>query len=501
VRNKISVLFIIIIGSISTDVFGQQKSGLVGLLYDDVKLTRMSSVWHLEGVNSSEANWQTKHDFSAKWIGYIKAPISGEISFYGEADNEMQLVVDGKIVVNTWGEADKPEGIIKVKKERLYPITLLYRQINGSSYMRIFWSWKEHQKEIIHATALSYDKNNETEILKDFKSQINVDLSQLKFDIASIIDIHSPEDVTEKRNEVIEWLWGSNGFPFEKQPDNITEGIIDTDFVSLKNLKSINKLSVNMEFGLNSIIYHFIPERANGSAAIYHQGHRGKFALGFRTINAFLEKGYDVFAFSMPLLGMNNRPVVNFKRFGKMIIHSHNQMQYLTTTDGHPIKYFMEPVAAAVNYAQKFNFQKLIMIGISGGGWTTTLYSAIDPRITKSYPTAGSLPNYLRARDITNTGSLGDYEQGVPDIYRIANYLELYIMGSYGSGRRQLQILNEFDACCFRGTGFKSYLDIVKNRVESLGAGSYDIFLDSTHRLHQISPKALEIIFEDLENK
>ncbi len=124
----------------------------------------------------------------------------------------------------------------------------------------------------------------------------------------------------------------------------------------------------------------------------------------------------------------------------------------------------------------------------------------LDFKSSMSISVAGSLPYYLRARDMVSANPLGDYEQKVPEFYRIANYLELYIMGSYGDGRSQLQILNEFDACCFRGTGFRTYKDIVINWVQSLGAGSYDVFLDSTHRLHQISPKALEVIFEFLEN-
>jgi hypothetical protein len=174
-------------------------------------------------------------------------------------------------------------------------------------------------------------------------------------------------------------------------------------------------------------------------------------------------------------------------------------MAFLQPPQGNPIKYFLEPVAVVLNYAESFHYRRITMVGISGGGWTTTLCAAIDPRIVRSYPTAGTHPNYLRARDISNSGTLGDYEQQDPELYRIANYLELYIMGSVGEGRKQLQILNEFDACCFRGTGYTTYEPIVKGIIESIGPGSFEVFLDSTHRLHQISPRALEVIMQDLE--
>jgi hypothetical protein len=64
------------------------------------------------------------------------------------------------------------------------------------------------------------------------------------------------------------------------------------------------------------------------------------------------------------------------------------------------------------------------MIGLSGGGWTTTLYAAIDPRVRLSFPVAGTLPEYLRV------GRPGAREQFYPDLYKIANYLDLYVMGS-----------------------------------------------------------------------
>lgn len=344
------------------------------------------------------------------------------------------------------------------------------------------------------------DKDQQTQIPEKIKSASSLKTEQIDFDVASLININSPEEVIQKQQDIIKLFWGDAGFPIHKIPNNVTKGITDKDFEFLENLKQIDKLLVEMEFGLNSIIYHFIPTKAKGDAAIYHQGHGGKFLKGFQTINAFLKNGYDVYAMSMPLLGMNAKPVVDSQRFGKITIFKHSVMDFLLPEQGHPIKFFMEPVAAVVNYMQKFDYENLIMIGLSGGGWTTTLYAAIDPRIRISIPVAGSLPLYLRVQDISNSGSLGDYEQLVAELYSKVNYLELYVLGSIGQNRFQLQILNEFDACCFGGTGFKTYEHILKDKIESLGNGRYEVFLDSSHRLHQVSPLALEVIFEYLSD-
>ena len=50
------------------------------------------------------------------------------------------------------------------------------------------------------------------------------------------------------------------------------------------------------------------------------------------------------------------------------------------------------------------------MVGLSGGGWTTNLLSAIDDRIRYSFSVAGSMPIYYRLE-----ASMGDIEQFLPE--------------------------------------------------------------------------------------
>jgi hypothetical protein len=42
--------------------------------------------------------------------------------------------------------------------------------------------------------------------------------------------------------------------------------------------------------------------------------------------------------------------------------------------------------------AEALGYKHIVMAGLSGGGWTTTISAAIDPRITLSMPIAGSMP-------------------------------------------------------------------------------------------------------------
>ena len=46
---------------------------------------------------------------------------------------------------------------------------------------------------------------------------------------------------------------------------------------------------------------------------------------------------------------------------------------------------------------ENFDFDSYYMMGISGGGWTTVLYSAIDDRISQSYSVAGTYPIFMRS--------------------------------------------------------------------------------------------------------
>lgn len=171
-------------------------------------------------------------------------------------------------------------------------------------------------------------------------------------------------------------------------------------------------------------------------------------------------------------------------------------MKFLVPKNGHPIKYFIEPVVTALNYLENnFYYASVSMVGISGGGWTTTLAAAVDKRITKSFPVAGSYPIYLRSN---SSRDWGDYEQTAPELYSTMNYLELYVLGGQGKNRKQLQILNKYDSCCFAGTKWETYRDVVRSRIHHLGAGEFDLFLDDSHQEHLVSNLAMSQILNEL---
>ena len=322
-----------------------------------------------------------------------------------------------------------------------------------------------------------------------FVNQVNVD---------SLIKIDSKSDIDQKRDFLTEFFWDVGSFQRikDKSPSpEVETDISDSNYKDFQNLKRIDRLTVEMEYGINSISYLFIPEQSNEKLILYHQGHSGDFLLGKDTIQFFLDRNFTVVAFSMPLLGMNSQPVVEIDGLGEMKLISHNQLRLLEANNFNPMKLFLDPIQINLNFLDnEYNFKQYSMIGLSGGGWTTVVYSAIDERISNSFSVGGSTPFYLRI----DSRDMGDYEQTNIELYQDVNYLELYVLGAYGDGRKHVQIYNKNDSCCFSGNGYETYEFVIKDKMLQLGKGNFQILIDDTHNEHKISDHTLNLVNENI---
>jgi len=316
-------------------------------------------------------------------------------------------------------------------------------------------------------------------------------------DIFNNIKINSIDDIKNKRFNLYQYLWFQNSLP-TKLPDLINNDIKDIDFDDLNNLKRIDKFTIIMDYEINSIPYLFLAENSNNKLIIYHQGHGEKNYFDDKdTIQSFLNSGYSVLIFSMILHGINNEPVINMENFGNLKFTTHNHLKLLESTSFHPIKFFIEPISISLNFIdEKYNFDSYHMVGLSGGGWTTSLYSALDPRILNSFSVAGSFPIALRSDPI----NFGDYEQTIPDFFRLSNYLELYLMGSYGEDRKSTQIFIKSDPCCFTSELYEKYPyeEIISKKLNHLGNGEFNVIIDESTIKHELSSDILNKILSDI---
>lgn len=299
-----------------------------------------------------------------------------------------------------------------------------------------------------------------------------------------------PGTLDSLRTRLADLVYGSHGIP-KGMPDSLRP-VVDTAYAGMEGLGHMERFVIVQEHDIRSVGYIFHPTVPNGRLLIYHQGHDGDFIAGKGTIAHFVRQGFTAYAFCMPLLGKNNQPLVNLGKLGNVRLYAHQFMQYLD----HPIRFFTAPVATMLNHAERQGFQDVTMTGISGGGWTTHLVSAMDTRIDKSFPVAGSYPMFIRFQRPQK--NMGDVEQYLAALYPEVDYLDMYVMASVGPGRSQTQVLNTYDPCCFDGNDHQKYEQAVAQAVDRFAAGRFRVFADSTNKTHSISDRALQEMSREL---
>jgi pimeloyl-ACP methyl ester carboxylesterase len=326
-----------------------------------------------------------------------------------------------------------------------------------------------------------------------------------------VISISSAADVVSKREQLIKFVWGADGFP--TGASELVSKNIPSPVAGLENLERVEKLRTSMPTStIGPVIvtsYHFIPARKKKRLVVVHQGHgcpisfddAAKGSGGFQhTIKALLQDGYGVMAVFMPLQSEEQCEK-----------GEHGTLFEEAPAGSRGTRFFLEPTAKSLNYIAKHyaSYRDFDMIGFSGGGWTATVYAALDPRIKISIPVAGSLPLYLRKTPYSN-----DEEQTHAAFYEIAGYPDLYIMGSFGPGRGQVQVLNLHDPCCFSATfhdpalphvadkpvaqqDFESSVRLYETRVQTvmktLAAGSFRVVVDDGSK-HTISDRVIDTV-------
>lgn len=116
-----------------------------------------------------------------------------------------------------------------------------------------------------------------------------IDPSYYQTDANSLIDIDGARGVVAKRRALIRYIWAGKGLPSKKLPGKIEKDIADDRYAELykTNLERIDKLTIDMDYGLNSIVYHFIPEEANNKLFVLSPGTSGRFPPGQRHDQGF----------------------------------------------------------------------------------------------------------------------------------------------------------------------------------------------------------------------
>lgn len=318
--------------------------------------------------------------------------------------------------------------------------------------------------------------------------------------VSKLLDINSRSELQQSREDLRNTIWKS-GYPATRQPDSVTHDIGDGSVDGVTEARQVDRLKVKMKHNVTSTIYVLHPKTQNentSTVVLYHQGHAGSISSGSQVINRLLRNGYTVTGLAMPLMGPNNQPIADTNQ-GRIPLKTHNDFHAVRTPKFSPITYFLTPPITTLNYLEgTAHYNRYVMTGISGGGWTTTLTSAVEPRITESYSVADTLPFYLWVAP-PNSFGLNHYEGMTARVHIKFNYLQYYLLASvgYSQSRKHIQYLYKYDSCCSRGVGFQSYESEVSNRSGKLG-GRFDTKLNTEHLSHSYGPKTVSDILHEL---
>lgn len=312
-------------------------------------------------------------------------------------------------------------------------------------------------------------------------------------DYAKLIGVRTDEEVAARRAAAIGYIFRGLPDAMERQPERIERGVVFPPLADLDDLAGIDRLTVVMDWGIESAVYHLKPARPRSCLMLYQEGHRDSMVARKPFLARMLAEGCDVYGLSLPLTGgLNNRPEIDHPRFGRILFNDPDDLRFLDSADSSSLHFFILPMIATLNHAlAEKSYGRVGVTGFSGGGWAVEILAAIDPRITASYAVAGSAPTALHAA----MPSWGSPEQVDSRFYEIVNYPELYAMGAAGPGRRQVQFFNEADPCCFSGRNWRAYRDAVAARARALG-GSFRV-LTYTNPRHDLTPPVAQAIAAD----
>lgn len=127
------------------DVSKDTTNGLIGYYYtqpslnpqyfDTLTATRIDRQINFDwGTNSPVPGRMPVDNFSVRWMGFIKAPVSGTYTFHSWTDDGQRLYVNNKKIIDKWDVccADY-SGTVELDEGKLYPIVLEMHEGGGGA--------------------------------------------------------------------------------------------------------------------------------------------------------------------------------------------------------------------------------------------------------------------------------------------------------------------------------------------------------------------------------
>lgn len=277
-------------------------------------------------------------------------------------------------------------------------------------------------------------------------------------------------------------------------PDNIYA-------ISSPNLVRIDRYTWHVATNVTVFAYHYVQRLASKYLAISHEGH-SFFNLPNHEYHAnrLLNLGWNVVLVQMPQVFSN--PADHTTVVG------HNSWCFpAEVNDPGFVRTFFKPTFLAKNYLKAtYGYTKFAMIGISGGGWTSSWIAAMDPDFTVSFCIAGNAPF---GSPWPNPGGALDYEQlaldgyqGFPGrpVYKLLplNNLDLFAMAADNARLFRLIYVENESPPYFPSFGLHPVIDSFVAQADVRVNGTVAVSYDTTQTVHEISAFSGDVIVSDL---
>ena len=140
--------------------------GLIGTYYNDDDFDERE-IGMIDLLPTIDCKWGGSRgsDWSARWFGFVKGPITGEVIFIAEAQDGIRLTIGNTVVIDSLKEGGIHAGKVNMTRRQKVPMKLEFVSSTKKALLRLCWKWAGKEKEIIPASALSHSTE---ELPKDF---------------------------------------------------------------------------------------------------------------------------------------------------------------------------------------------------------------------------------------------------------------------------------------------------------------------------------------------
>ncbi|MGD9748480.1 MAG: PA14 domain-containing protein [Verrucomicrobiales bacterium] len=133
--------------------------GLRGAYFSDADartpvLTRIDPAIDFRWNDQSPGPGVPTDHFRVEWTGRIKVPVSGSYRFDGEADDSLEVLVDGSSVVQLGYGRNNRGKDVKLDAGKFYDLKATFREDSGNALAVLYWQSRQLPRQVVPATAL-----------------------------------------------------------------------------------------------------------------------------------------------------------------------------------------------------------------------------------------------------------------------------------------------------------------------------------------------------------